>query len=157
MWRWIVWFGLGLVLLLVLVLSLLWWWQARKKVVAVQDRVVAVQDRVPGRFATRSLHQAFMRSLSDGNTSAQIHALLAWARAERPHLRNLGELSAALNSPAQRAAIQAMQQRQYSHLSVVAEPDLAKAFVKGFIWRSDSSHNGESALPPLYPFDLNQS
>ncbi len=84
-----------------------------------------------------------------------MRTLLAWARAERPAIQHLGELSAALGDAAQRAAIAVLQQRHYAGTPA---PDvganLAKAFKDGFAWRAVDATEGNSGLPPLYPFKL---
>ncbi|MGB5938834.1 MAG: protein BatD, partial [Rhodanobacter sp.] len=86
---------------------------------------------------------------------AQVRSLLAWARAERPAIQHLGELSAALDDAAQRAAIDALQQRQYAATpSHDAGANLAEAFKRGFAWRAADAADENSGLPPLYPFKL---
>ena len=150
-WRWV-----ALASLLLWLLSLLggWWYRRRRAGAGVAT--ARVEPIVPVPPAARALREAFMQAARGGDASMQAHALLAWARSERPGLRNLGELSAALASEPQRTAIAAIQQRQYGSGSAGVDADPAAAFARGFAWRSDAGSAGDSPLPPLYPFDLGQ-
>lgn len=104
--------------------------------------------------STRALREAFLATARNGDTMAQARCLLAWARAERPALQNLGELAVALASDAQRNAIAALQRKQYAGATESAGMDLHAAFAKGFEWRGESADRDDSPLPPLYPFKL---
>jgi hypothetical protein len=104
---------------------------------------------------TRALREAFLAAARAGDAADQARALLAWARAERPDLQNLGALSAALASEPQRAAIAALQRRRYAEATAGADgAGLRAAFERGFAWRGERPHDDDSPLPPLYPFDL---
>jgi hypothetical protein len=109
----------------------------------------SVRPSAPG------LRDAFLEAARGDDVAAQARRLLAWARAERPGLQNLGELSAALASQAQREAIAWLQRRQYAGAPATAERvDLRAAFAHGFAWKDGRADGGGSPLPPLYPFDL---
>lgn len=144
-WRWI---ALGsLVLWLGSVLA---WWLLRRR-----RRASAVTESMPA-DSIRALRQAFQEAARGADAAAQVHALLAWARAERPRLRDLGDLASALADPAQQAAIAALQRRRYAAADDDrdrAGPALASAFRRGFVWRVDE-HAPPPVVPPLYPFKL---
>ena len=82
-------------------------------------------------------------------------ALLAWARAERSTLQNLGELAQALSAGPQREAIDALQRKQYAGAEeATLGQRLAAAFKDGFAWQPATEAHDASPLPPLYPFKL---
>lgn len=147
-WRWIALGSLGL--WLISVLGWLWWRQRRTRAPA-PDVGAAVK------IAPVPLRKAFLAAARGGDDAAQATTLLAWARAERPALQNLGELSAALASEEQIAAIAALQRKHYAGKD---EPGvgakLAVAFGDGFTWRQDAAAVNVSPLPPLYPFNLHR-
>ncbi|HZY32872.1 MAG TPA: protein BatD, partial [Rhodanobacter sp.] len=98
---------------------------------------------------------AFLAAARGSDPAAQVRTLLAWARAERPAIQHLGELSAALGDASQRAAIETLQQRHYAATpSHDAGANLAEAFKRGFAWRAPEATDENSGLPPLYPFKL---
>lgn len=142
-WRWIALGSMGLWLL-----SLFAWWLWRKR-----KGVPAAVLPAP-QASTRASREAFLAATRNGDTATQARNLLAWARAERPALQNLGELAAALASDAQCEAIAALQRRQYAGAAGDAMTDLHAAFVKGFEWRNENTDRDNSPLPPLYPFKL---
>ncbi|HET7358920.1 MAG TPA: protein BatD, partial [Rhodanobacteraceae bacterium] len=99
----------------------------------------------------RRLRNAWLHAVRGAGVAAQAAALLAWARAERPRLRNLGELAAALDAPAQRDAIASLQQAQYAAGGGAPDREaLARAFASGYAWRTTPTSSA-SPLPPLYP------
>ena len=109
------------------------------------------------KIAPAQLRKAFLAAARDGDDAAQSITLLAWARAERPALQNLGELSAALASEVQAAAIAALQRKHYAGVDEHGlGARLAKAFEDGFMWRQDAPAVNTSPLPPLYPFNLDR-
>jgi hypothetical protein len=114
---------------------------------------IAKQTESP-HSATR-LRAAFLVEARGHDAARQASALLAWARAERPALQNLGELTRALSAGPQRAAIEALQRKRYAGMD---EADLgnrlAAAFKDGFAWQSETGAGDGSPLPPLYPFNL---
>lgn len=142
-WRVLVFIGVAL--LLVLGASAVWWvWRLRRP---VDPRVL------PGKVSLRALRATFMATARGGDPAAQAHALLAWARAERPGLASLGALAEALALPIQREAIESLQRRRFAAEATTPGPDLAAAFARGFQWRTPGAGD-EPPLPPLYPFKL---
>ena len=95
-----------------------------------------------------------MEAARGRDSTLQAHSLLAWARAERPGLQNLGQLSAELVLDTQREAIERLQRAQYAHHSTSGANDLATVFANGFVWRVEKASTDDSPLPPLYPFKL---
>lgn len=144
-WRWIALASLGLWLLSVLA----WWlWQRRRRRASVMTPPAAARP------SARSSQLAFLAAARGSDPAAQVRSLLAWARAERPAIQHLGELSAALDDAAQRAAIETLQQRHYAAApSPDAGANLAAAFKRGFAWRAAVADE-EPGLAPLYPFKL---
>lgn len=143
-WRRIALASLGLWLL-----SALAWWRWRRR------RASSAPPPVAARTSARSCQLAFLAAARGGDVAAQVRTLLAWARAERPAIQHLGELSAALDDAAQRAAIAVLQQRHYAGTpSPGVGANLAEAFKDGFAWRAVDATEENSGLPPLYPFKL---
>ncbi|HET6806254.1 MAG TPA: BatD family protein [Frateuria sp.] len=143
-WRVVV---LVAVALLLLGGALTAWWAWRRRVRSAADA------RAPGSGSARALRLAFLAAARGSDAVAQAHALLAWARAERPGLSGLGALAEALASVTQREAIEALQRRRFAAEADLAGPDLAGAFRQGFQWREPPTGE-EPPLPPLYPFKL---
>ncbi|HEX7342447.1 MAG TPA: BatD family protein [Rhodanobacteraceae bacterium] len=145
------WLALGLWLVTALVLVGVWSWKRRRQ---RPKAAPAATTRAPALATSgRRGYQAFAKAVADGDVAAQCDSLLAWARAERPALRHLGELAQALDSPAQCAAIAALQRARYAdagHGSDAA--DLRDVFKQGLVWRTaPDSATTSAALPPLYP------
>jgi hypothetical protein len=145
-WRWIALGSLGL-----WAVSMLgWWWLRRRPAPAAKPPVAPVQNAAPAK-----LRAAFLAAARGQDASRQANSLLAWARAERPALQNLGELAQALASESQCAAIAALQRKHYAGTDTPGLGEqLAAAFRDGFVWRVDGSNADASPLPPLYPFNL---
>lgn len=144
-WRWIALGSVGLWLLSVL--AWLWWRRHRR----APPRMMPA----PVRTTARQYQQAFIIAARGNDTAAQVHSLLAWARAERPAIQHLGELTAALDDASQRAAIAALQRWHYAGAPMAGDPAmLAEVFKRGFAWRAAGAGGAESDLPPLYPFKL---
>jgi hypothetical protein len=95
-----------------------------------------------------------MEAARGKDRAAQARRLLAWARSERPGLQNLGQLSEALASESQRAAIDRLQRLQYAGAGADEATDLSAVFAQGFVWRHEEPSDQDSPLPPLYPFKL---
>jgi len=96
-----------------------------------------------------------MQAAAGSDTALQAQTLLAWARAERPVLQNLGELAAVLAAEDQRTAIAALQHRRYaSSMDEATGTELTAAFKRGFAWRQPDAGADDGLLPPLYPFKL---
>lgn len=149
-WRWI---ALGSIVLWLLSVLAWWWWRRRGRGRSATE----VAPAPPPATTARQAQLAFLAAARGSDVAAQVRCLLAWARAERPAIQHLGELSAALEDAAQRAAIDTLQQRHYA--SVPRSPgdpalDLVGAFKRGFAWRSATPHEGDAVLAPLYPFKL---
>ncbi len=148
-WFWIALGSLGLWLITVLV-GVMWWRRrpSRPAPIATAGSMSAI--------STREAKQAFLRAVREADVTEQAHRLLAWARTERPALRHLDAVAAALASPEQHAAIAALQRARYA--TAAHAPDrqaLAAAFAPGFAWRSEASPpESQDPLPPLYPFTL---
>jgi hypothetical protein len=145
-WRWIALASLGLWLL-----SLLAWWLRRRR----SNTTAPVVQRGAAPAAPRQLRAAFLVAAQGDDAARQAGALMAWAKAERPSLQNLGDLAAELGSLPQREAIASLQRRRYA-VGEVSTPGraLAEAFRDGFIWKAPVSSISTSGLPALYPFDV---
>jgi hypothetical protein len=144
-WRWIALASLGLWLLSMAI----WWWRRRRLAAAPVDPANAALA------STRQLKAAFMATAQGGDATKQAQALLAWAKAERPSLQNLGDLSNALGAQAQRDAIAAIERHRYAADGAgPALTGLATCFRAGFAWKTDTPRQASSGLPSLYPFDV---
>lgn len=143
-WRWVALASLALWLFTVLT----WWWRRRSP----RRSAAAMTDRA-ARGSCDQRKQAFLATVRGGEARAQLRSLLAWAQAERPAIRNAGELQAALADAAQRQAIAELQRQGYGHGEPTANLDLAETFKRGFAW-SVADANDDDGLPPLYPFKL---
>jgi BatD DUF11 like domain len=145
-WRWI---ALGSLGLWVLSAVAFWWWRRRRQGPAdVPSAKPALHD------SARTSRHAFMEAARGKDRAAQARRLLAWARSERPGLQNLGQLSEALASESQRAAIDRLQRLQYAGAGADEATDLSAVFAQGFVWRHEEQSDQDSPLPPLYPFKL---
>ncbi|MGH8156724.1 MAG: BatD family protein [Rhodanobacter sp.] len=144
-WRWVALASIGLWLL-----SMLAWWLWRRRAATVVPTAP-----VATRTSARQCQLAFLAAARGSDVAAQVHSLLAWARAERPAIQHLGELAAALGDEPQRAAIAALQQRHYANASITeGGAVLVEVFRRGFVWRSAGAAGVDASLPPLYPFKL---
>ncbi|MHC1480904.1 BatD family protein [Frateuria aurantia] len=155
-------FGLLLLWLLTMLLGLWWWRRRARRSTVAKARVeptlasAAIVSPPVGRGAKRgALQQAFLQAAQGGDASLQEASLLAWARSERPAVRQLGDLQQALAEGAQTLAIAELQRARYGGGGAVDGNALAAAFSGGFQWRDDvASGERELGLPPLYPFKL---
>lgn len=146
------WRGIALGSLALWLLSALAWWlwhRRRRRVTAVPPSPIGM-DSSTGRQA----RQDFVAAARGSDAAEQLRCLLAWARAEHPGIQHPGELIAALDDAAQRAAVEALQQCRYAAASAPAGTTLAAAFKRGFAWRSAPTGESNASLPPLYPFKL---
>jgi hypothetical protein len=143
-WRWIAMASIG-VWVLVLVAAALWWWRNKR----VSKRAASAPTD-----SVSTLRRAFLDAARGSDATAQAHHLLAWARAERPALQNLGQLREALASEPQRQAIEHLQRVQFAGAAAGTVPNLADVFAQGFVWQHGESAPSDSPLPPLYPFKL---
>ncbi|TAL82588.1 MAG: protein BatD [Rhodanobacter sp.] len=144
--------ALGSIAIALLLLGMLAWLLWRRRGATATPASAAHK---PVKTSSRQLQLAFLAAARGPDVAAQAHALLAWARAERPAIQHLGELAAALDDAGQRAAIAALQRRQYGGVLADADDDsLATAFKPGFVWRAVDAGSDDEGLPPLYPFKL---
>ena len=152
-WRWI---ALGSIVLWLLSVLAWWWWRRRRGYSAMA--VDPAPAPAPAAATTsRQAQLAFIAAARGSDVAAQVRCLLAWARTERPAIQHLGALSTALEDAAQRAAIDALQQRHYAGVPGSSDepaPDLVGAFKRGFAWCSATPGERDAVLPPLYPFKL---
>lgn len=149
-WIWIALGSLGLWLVTVPV-GIVWW--RRRRSAAMAPPPPTATAAAP---SAREARQAFLRAAREADAAQQAQRLLAWAQTERPGLRHLDAVAAALGSPEQVAAIDALQRARYA--SSAHAPDreaLARVFAQGFVWRRDAAPpSDQDPLPPLYPFTL---
>lgn len=144
-WRWIALASIALWLL-----SMLVWWLRRRT--ATPDTAAQTNKTL---VTPRQLRAAFIATAHDGDATKQARALMAWAKAERPALQNLGDLAGELSSAAQREAIAALQRRRYAAEGAIASTaDLAACFREGFVWKTSALESSTNGLPSLYPFDV---
>ncbi|QAU24229.1 protein BatD [Dyella sp. M7H15-1] len=146
LWRWIAIGSIGLWVISVVAFG---WWRRRKTVPSD-----ALREGSGHSDSVRSSRHAFMQAARGKDRTAQARRLLAWARSERPGLQNLGQVSQALASEQQRAAIDGLQRLQYAGASAEDTTPLAEVFAQGFVWRREGESSEDSPLPPLYPFKL---
>lgn len=99
---------------------------------------------------------AFRESCKSDDLAAAARALLVWARAERPALRNLADLRRALTDPAQIQALSAMERTLYADGRDDVSPQaLVRVFQAGCSFQRIQNGTAQAAaLPPLYPFRL---
>jgi hypothetical protein len=142
-----IWQMLALLALVLWLATLALWWRSRRAATATSAQP-APHD------AGSSAHRAvFLRACSLGEIAGAERALIAWARSERPDVRNIGELTGRLQDPAQHEALAALQRARFAGaptLGVGAQ--LERAFKGGLAWRkSASDRKDKSPLPALYP------
>ncbi|RDS82545.1 BatD family protein [Dyella psychrodurans] len=143
-WRWIAIVSIGMWVLSMVTFL----WLRRSKRASTSVVVSASVESM------RALRHAFFEAARGNDIAAQAHRLLDWARAERPALQNLGQLQEALASDRQRHAIGHLQRQQFAGGVAEKAVDLADVFADGFVWHRSSETEGDSPLPPLYPFKL---
>lgn len=134
------------------VISVLAWlmWRRRRP---RQPREASVPP--DAKASTSRLRAAFLAEARGNDAARQAHTLLAWARAERPSMQNLGELALALSAGPQREAIDALQRKRYANADETGlGARLASAFRDGFAWQPVTGASHDSPLAPLYPFNL---
>jgi len=129
------------------------WWRLHRRrapVIGGADLSTVAPDNA------RDLHRRTMWAARDNDVAACERALLEWARALRPHLKNLGELHALLADGAQRAALEELQRARWKGGDARAAcAAVAQAFSGDFAWQENPSAKGrnQEPLPPLYPRD----
>lgn len=143
--RWQTLAAIGFVLWLV---TLALWWRARGAAPAARA------DAPLPPHASSAAHRAvFLKACSLGELAGAERALVAWARSERPDVRNLGELATRLESAPQTDALAALQRARYAGASKQGVgSQLERAFKPGLAWRKPAAPTGQKpALPALYP------
>lgn len=122
-----------------------WAWQAWRT-----RRAPAVVAHAPDSTAQRA---AFLRACSLGDLAGAERTLLAWARRERPALRNLGELHALVADAAQRDVVSELQRARYAGAPTQGlAARLQQAFRNGFGWNDEAAPAAApSPLLALYP------
>ncbi len=122
------------------------WWRSR-------GRAPVVAKAQPSSGEGAAHRAAFLRACSLGEFAGAERTLVAWARAERPDVRNLGELATRLADDAQRDALADLQRSRYAGASSQGlATRLTQAFGKGLAWReSMQAVASTSSLPALYP------
>lgn len=127
------------------------WWRLRRRkpVIGGTGNSSAASDDA------RSLHRRAMQAANENNAAACERALLEWARAVRPRLRNPGELHDALADESQRVALEQLERVRWKGGDAQAAcAAMAQAFSRGFVWKeAPRAGKPESGLPPLYPND----
>lgn len=142
------WQGLALVGFALWLVTLGLWWRSRG---ATATRVAAIGPAAPDSSSQRA---AFLRACSLGEYAGAERALVAWARNERPDVRNLGELATQLADEAQREGLAMLQRVRYAGASSQGlGTKLQQAFRGGLAWKNAARASGKSAsaLPELYP------
>jgi hypothetical protein len=103
--------------------------------------------------------QEFRAACTRGDLPAAARALLAWARRERPALRNLGELARAVTDANQSALLGELERALYAGGSAAADASLmtrlSQAFHSGFVFpQMRGKRADEPVLAELYPFKI---
>ncbi len=165
--------SLGLWALLV-VAGAAWWLLSRRRASAAVLARGAAETNTPGpvpaqpsrragaqpravpadaRTDPKALQQEALAAARAGDAASCERGLLAWGRASRSGIVNIGALRDALSAPAQRAALEALQQARWRDVDAAAAcAAVLQAFAHGFEWRGgDQPGRPEQALPPLYP------
>jgi hypothetical protein len=123
------------------------WWRSRRR----PPRAMPASTKRAG--DTSKPRAEFLRACALGDLAGAERALVAWARSERPEVRNLGELTRRIDPGAQRDALSALQRARYAGESVQGTAvQLERAFKPGLAWTPVEHHALESSpLPELYP------
>lgn len=131
-----------------IVTLLLWWWRARGK-----PAVTAVQSISQESLDAAAARATFLRSCSLGELAGAERSLIAWARSERPDVRNLGEVLLRLDNPAQQEALLNLQRARYAGAATDGLASaLQRAFRDGLAWSTATvDRRISSPLPALYP------
>lgn len=146
-WQWIALASAGLWLLTVLGAVAGWFVIRRRR--AGRERM---QESVR-RGHVRSVRNAFLAACRNGDLRRTAHALLDWARAERPEVKHLQDLCARLADTNQRDAIERLEHALYAPeaADAVDGDAIARAFRPGLAWRGEDECDVDEGLPPLYP------
>ena len=127
--------------------ALAWWLHSRR---TPKARAI-VDDASASKASTH--RAAFLRACSLGEFAAAERALVAWSRAERGDVRNLGELGRRLGDERQRDALARLQAVRYAGASGEGLGSLLHdAFKGGLAWtRLSEPQASDEPLPALYP------
>ena len=96
----------------------------------------------------------FLRACSLGDLAGAERALVAWARNERPDVRNLGELATRLSDEAQCSSTSSLQRARYAgEAGEGIATRLQQAFRGGIAWKDvpAAARSAAGPLPALYP------
>jgi hypothetical protein len=146
-WPWV---ALAAFVLWLLTLGL--WWRSRHR-----RRTSVAMTPAPGVAAGTGASDArarFLRDCALGDLAAAERDLVAWAHAERPAVRNLGELAARLDDPQQVQGVRDLERTRYAGVAGDGLAGrLAQEFGKAFAWSDRDRHRAAAGapLPPLYP------
>jgi hypothetical protein len=147
-WRW---FVLGVVAL-ALLCAAAWWWRRHRRDGPVPEPVAPATSEAA---SPRQGRLRFLAAARGSDAALQAHSLLAWARAERPAVRSLGDVLDLLDDAAQREAVASLQRQVYAGQSAVrGAVDFARVFKRGFAWKAAAGDDQGDGLAPLYPFKL---
>lgn len=149
--RWRVLALASLVLWFAAVVAALWWWFRRRRRPADAP---SLDSAAPPATSPRDAQQPVLAAARAGDAPTCEHALLAWARSIRPEMSSIGALRDALDDPAQRDALAALQRVRWKGGDAVAGcAAVADAFARGFVWRDirRRANQPDDGLPPLYP------
>ena len=140
-WRWLA-LALACLWLVTLLLLAVFWWRRRGR----------IRTRLPAESESGLRADARKQFRAARDSASQARAVLAWARAERPEIRNLGDLARQLADDTQKQALQHLEKARYDEHAAPPEPaDVRTAFARGFVWRHAQDQAGDELLPPLYP------
>lgn len=139
------WRGISAVLAMAWLITLVLWYKSRHADTG-SSTGPAASKQVPSR-------STFMRACAMGDLVGAERALVAWAKSERPGVRNIGELIAQLTDEGQRDALEELVRMRYAGASSEGlGARLSRSLRGGFAWdkaRPDAARS--EALPPLYP------
>ncbi|MDR3387318.1 MAG: BatD family protein [Rudaea sp.] len=145
LWRRLAFFALAL-WALTLTAWIVWLVMQRRRA-QVETPVSAVVD------TTASARSAFRDACTNRDLPSAARALLAWARAIDPQVRNLGDLARRVSDPGQASAIADLDRALYgAGNSEGLCARLAATFRNGPDLASSAAPTPSSPLPPLYPF-----
>lgn len=149
-WPWVAAGALGLLL----VGAAAWWWRRLRRGGSAPGPI-PVGPATAERASARQGRLRFLAAARGSDVVLQAHSLLAWARAERPAVRSLGDVLDLLDDAAQREAVAGLQRQVYAgQPAAPGGVDLARLFKRGFAWKAAAGDERRDGLAPLYPFKL---
>jgi hypothetical protein len=141
-----VWRGLALFALGLWALTLAAWIAS----VLVQRRRTAAPERDAVELTSSTARAQFRAAAAQGDAATAARALLAWAQALEPGLRNLGDLAARLEDSAQAQAVRDLDRARYGAEAITGKPPHIGILANGLQFRSSARNAQPSPLPPLY-------